>query len=120
MIHLEKDNDKIRVRPTFQIKLNIRDLPLLESIKTHFNEVGTIHISSEECVYKVRSLKDVLFIISHFSKYPLITQKQADYLLFKQIIDKLVNKQHLTFTGRRLRRHEITNISASMNLGLPS
>lgn len=116
MIHLEKNNDKIRVRPTFQIKLNIRDLPLLESIKSYFNEVGTIHISNEECAYKVRSLKDVLIITSHFEKYPLITQKHADYLLFKQITDKLVNKEHLTFTGL----NEIINISASMNLGLPS
>lgn len=66
MIHLEKNHDKIRVRPIFQIKLNIRDLPLLENIKTYFNEIGRIHISTEECVYKVRSLKDVLIIISHF------------------------------------------------------
>lgn len=39
MIHLEKNKDKWRVRPTFQIKLNIRDLSLLEMIKIYFNHV---------------------------------------------------------------------------------
>lgn len=57
MIHLEKNKDKWRVRPTFQIKLDIRDLSLLEIIKIYFNHVGSINISSKECVYKVRSLK---------------------------------------------------------------
>jgi hypothetical protein len=37
MIHLEKNKDKWRVRPTFQIKLDIRDLSLLEEIKIYFN-----------------------------------------------------------------------------------
>lgn len=39
MIHLEKNKDKWRVRPTFQIKLNIKDLSLLEMIKIYFNHV---------------------------------------------------------------------------------
>lgn len=33
--------------------------------------------SSKECVYKVRSLKEVAVIISHFNKYALITQKKS-------------------------------------------
>lgn len=113
MIHLEKTKDKWRVRPTFQIKLDIRDLSLLESIKTYFNEIGSINTSSKECVYKVRSLKEVLAIISHFDKYFLITQKRADFELFKLIVNKLNNKEHLVGLD------EIVNICASMNLGLP-
>lgn len=66
MIHLEKD--KWRIRPTFQIKLNIRDLSLLKTIKIFFKNVGSINISSKECIYKVRSLKEVAIIISHFNK----------------------------------------------------
>ena len=80
MIHLEKTNDKWRVRPTFPIKLDIRDLSLLESIKTYFNEIGSINTSSKECVYKVRSLKEVLAIISHFDKYFLIKELILNYL----------------------------------------
>nr|YP_010391012.1 LAGLIDADG endonuclease [Fusarium mesoamericanum]UPX02285.1 LAGLIDADG endonuclease [Fusarium mesoamericanum] len=76
MIHLEKNKDKWRVRPRFQIKLDIRDLSLLEEIKIYFNNTGSINTSNKECVYKVRSLKDISIIISHFDKYNLITQKK--------------------------------------------
>lgn len=53
-------------------------------------------------------------IISHFDKYPLITQKQADYELFKQAAKLFKNKEHLTAYGFK----EILSIRASMNLGL--
>nr|AYU58490.1 LAGLIDADG endonuclease [Hirsutella rhossiliensis] len=79
--HLEKNKDKWRVRPTFQIKLDIKDLSLLELIKVYFNHVGSINISGKECVYKVKSLKEVAIIISHFNEYYLITQKKADFKL---------------------------------------
>lgn len=64
---------------TFQIKLNIRDLSILEMIKIYFNNIGSINLSNKECVYKVRSLKQVDAIISHFDKYTLIRQKKADF-----------------------------------------
>jgi NADH-ubiquinone oxidoreductase chain 2 len=114
MIHLEKNNDKWRIRPTFQIKLNERDLSLLQKIKAYFNEVGNININNYECTYKVRSLKDIEIIISHFDKYFLITQKRADFELFKEIINKLNNREHLELKGL----HEIICIIASMNKGL--
>nr|YP_010044467.1 NADH dehydrogenase subunit 2 [Tolypocladium guangdongense]QPF24412.1 NADH dehydrogenase subunit 2 [Tolypocladium guangdongense] len=116
MIHLEKNKDKWRVRPTFQIKLYIRDLFLLEIIKVYFNNAGSINISNKECVYKVRSLKEVAIIISHFNEYGLITQKKADFELFKLIINKLNNQEHLASEGLQ----EIISICASMNLGLSS
>jgi hypothetical protein len=85
-------------------------------IKIYFNNIGSINVSNKECVYKVRSLKEVDTIISHFDKYTLITQKKADFELFKLIINKLNNKEHLTSEGLQ----EIVNICASMNLGLSS
>jgi len=91
MIHLEKTNDKWRVRPTFQIKLDIRDLSLLESIKTYFNEIGSINTSSKECVYKVRSLKEVLTIISHFDKYFLMRQRHKKELILNYLNLLLIN-----------------------------
>ena len=35
--------------------------------------------------YRVSSLSNLQVIIEHFDKYPLITQKQADYLLFNKL-----------------------------------
>jgi len=113
MVHLEKNQDKWRVRPRFQIKLDIRNLSLLKEIKAYFNHIGSINISNKECVYKVRSLNEVAIIISHFDKYILMSQKRADFDLFKLIVNILNNQeQHLTSEGLQ----EIVNIGVSMNL----
>lgn len=54
-------------------------------------------------------------IIPHFDKYPLITQKRADYLLFKQGIDLLLNGQaRHSIEGME----KILSLKGSMNLGL--
>nr|QJQ35425.1 LAGLIDADG endonuclease [Fusarium bactridioides] len=117
MVHLEKNPDKWRVRPRFQIKLDIRYLSLLKEIKAYFNHIGSINISNNECVYKVRSLNEVAIIISHFDKYSLMSQKRADFELFKRIVNKLNNQeQPLTYQGLQ----EIVSIGVSMNLGLSS
>jgi len=55
-----------------------------------------------------------LKLIDHLDKYPLISQKAADYLLFKQVVELISNKAHLTTEGL----NRIVNIKASMNLGL--
>ena len=38
-------------------------------------------------------------IIPHFEKYPLITQKKADFILFTKVIDLINKKEHLTIEG---------------------
>jgi len=88
--------------------------------------VGTISPQSKDSVqYRVASLKDLnAIIIPHFDKYPLlhlrnekqmlITQKKADFNLFKKIIDLINNKEHLTLEGL----HKILAIKGSLNLGL--
>jgi hypothetical protein len=68
-----------------------------------------------EISFRVNSLQDLTnFIIPHFLKYPLLTQKAADFYLFKQVTELMQNKAHLTTKGLQ----EIINIKASMNLGL--
>ena len=44
----------------------------------------------------------------------MITQKQADYLLFKQAFNIILNGEHRTMDGI----HKIVAIKASLNLGL--
>jgi hypothetical protein len=53
-------------------------------------------------------------VLDHFDKYPLITQKRADYELFVQAFNLIQNKEHLTEEGLR----KIVAIKASLNLGL--
>lgn len=55
-------------------------------------------------------------IIPYFDKYPLITQKKkkADFILFKQIIDLINKKEHLTIEGIQ----QIVALKTSLDLGL--
>ena len=66
-------------------------------------------------VFRVRSLTEIVnVILPHFDKYPLITQKLADYLLFCEAIKLIKNKEHLDPAGF----NKIINIKASLNRGL--
>jgi hypothetical protein len=53
-------------------------------------------------------------LIINLEKYPLLTQKAADFILFKKAVGLFKDKAHLTVEGLE----KIVNIKASMNLGL--
>ena len=104
------------VRAFFTIGLHSRDLPLLLEIQKFF-DCGIIvkNDRDNEVILRVSSLQDLTNkIIPHFVKYPLLTNKAADFKLFKQVIDLMQNKAHLTMDGLQ----KIINIKASINLGL--
>ena len=104
-----------RIQPKFQISLHVRDLPLLLKVQQFFGNIGSVSESESMAFYSVSSVKDLVkTIIPHFLKYPLLTQKGADFILFKQIVDLMENKAHLTIEGI----NKIINIKAAMNLGL--
>jgi hypothetical protein len=114
-VGLQKNpNGKFYVRPSFQIHVHSKDNLLLMQIKAYFQNMGNIYISGEKSKFTVRSLDDILKIITHFENYPLITQKKADFILFKQIIDKVVKGEHLSAKGLQ----EIVNIRSSINMGI--
>jgi hypothetical protein len=104
------------VIPEFKIELHSRDLILLRKIHSFFG-VGTIYEREDRNIayYSVQSVRDINnVIIPHFDKYPLITQKKADYLLFKQAINLLNLKARSNIEGIQ----NIISIKASMNTGL--
>ena len=77
--------------------------------------MGNIFINSREGVsFRIQSPKDLAKIVDHLDLYPLKTQKSSDYELFKEGLNLISNKQHLTLPGL----HKIVAIKASMNLGL--
>ena len=106
-----------RVEPCFKIMLHAKDKNLLLQIKSFFNEVGNIYTKNNVVSYQVRSLNELLqIIIPHYEKYPLITQKQSDFLLFKDIV-KLIDQ------GKHLKKEfllKIIKLKASLNKGLSS
>jgi hypothetical protein len=70
--------------------------------------------SAEFYVYSLKDLTDI--IIPHFTNYPLITQKKADFLLFKSVIELINKGEHLTIEGL----NKIVGFKASINKGLPN
>ena len=114
-VNLQRNpNGKFYIRPLFQIQVHSRDIGILMQIKDHLEGIGNIYNNSDNSKFMVRSLDQILKIITHFDNYPLITQKKADFILFKQIINKVVKGEHLSAEGLQ----EIVNIRASINLGL--
>lgn len=106
-----------RVLGSFQISFNIKDEPLILKIQEYFKGVGSVFYDKQNNLvkYQIAGIDDLIkIVIPHFDKYPLISQKSADFLLFKEIILIMQNKGHLKIEGLL----KIINIKASMNLGL--
>lgn len=102
--------------PVFTICLSDRDAALLKRIQSFFG-VGKITIRKKDgfVYFTVNSVKDLVnVIIPHFDEYPLLTEKQADYELFKQIVIIMYNKQHLSIEGL----NKVISLKARLNKGL--
>lgn len=96
----------------FTIVLHEKEQALLEAIKCFFSEVGTIKKVNNGLIrYQVRSILDLAIIIAHFDQYPLITQKWADYQLFRQAFQIVKRKEHLNTQGLE----KIVSLKTSMN-----
>lgn len=107
-----------RIEALFSINLHKKDVKILELIKAFFGDTGNIKYETKREVvsYVIRSKKQLIStILPHFDKFPLVTQKRGDYILFKQAFELIYNNTHLTLDGLK----EIVAIKASLNLGLP-
>ena len=103
-----------QVKPIFQLNLHKKDLKILEAVQKTWG-VGKIYKHGQDSfMYRVSSLKNLRVITNHFDYYPLITQKFADYLLFKQSIDLIQKKLHLTEKGLLT----LVGIKSVLNWGL--
>jgi LAGLIDADG endonuclease len=96
--------------------LHNRDLSLLLQLQKNLEGIGSIHINStlNKVNLSVDSKQDLTKLINHLEKYPLLTQKGADFILFKEVVKLMKTKDHLSIEGLK----KIINIKASMNLGL--
>lgn len=100
-----------KVKATFSIGLHERDLPLFpprptdagsqseELIKNYFGVGGISKQGKNSVQYRVSNIKELELICSHFDKYPLLTKKYSDFLLFKQAIYLIKQGEHLNMEG---------------------
>jgi hypothetical protein len=102
------------VEAKFTIGLHPKDRSILENIKSTL-EVGNICQQDSNAVqFYVSSVKDFKVLIEHLDRYPLTTQKLADYLLWRQVVMMVLRKEHLTPEGLE----KIVAFKATLNLGL--
>ena len=82
---------KFQVLPEFRIVQHERDIKLLYALKKYFG-VGVVRVNHDtRYELRVRSLEHInKFIIPHFDKYQLLTQKKFDFIKFKEIIKSFV------------------------------
>lgn len=106
------------VQARFQIKLHEKDRALLLLIQNYFQGIGYISKINNKSTVEFRvsditSLKNI--ILPHFDKYPLLTNKYQDFIIFKQIVLLMSENKHTNLEGLK----EILEQSASLNWGLP-
>ena len=65
--------------------------------------------------YVVESFKELQVILEHFDRYPLVTAKVSDYLIFKECLNLINHGEHLNEKGLL----QILSIKSALNLGLP-
>jgi len=94
---------RVETRPSFTISQHQRSAKILSDIQRFFG-CGTIRFnkSDETYKYEVRSLEDIAkHIIPHFERYPLHTSKQSDFIIWKDIVFRMMEKKHLAPAGLR-------------------
>jgi len=89
------------VRPSFSVSQNHDRAELLFLMEKHFS-CGSIRPdrSDKTLKFEIRSISDLIEkILPHFEAYPLISGKQKDFLLFRDVCDSIYRKQHLEKEG---------------------
>jgi hypothetical protein len=66
----------------YSIGLHIKDLSVLKEIRAYLKGIGNLTTRLNVATYRITSLSELKLVIDHFDKYPLITQKYADYIFF--------------------------------------
>lgn len=94
----------------------MRDLAILKQLNEFLGGFGKIYVDgvNNMASLEISSAAGLNRVLAHFNLYPLLTQKRADFELFKLVVEMMLRKEHLTEAGLRL----IVSIRASMNTGL--
>ena len=82
------------VEVRFSIGLRAEDKPILELIKNNLNVGSVIKEGSQIFKFRLSSVKDLEVLINHLDKYPLLTKKYADYILWKKVFNIVKKKEH--------------------------
>lgn len=101
----------VRHQLEFTIVLHSIDKEIIELVYSYF-KVGNYRIKGNRVIFSIVKLDLIRdYVLPHFDKYPLKTQKRGDYELFKKaVLIKINNKNY--------KEEELIAIKASMNRSL--
>ena len=114
-VGINKNNtmkSNFQVLPEFRIVQHEKDINILYALKNFFNSgvVRVNHDTRQEL--RIRSLEHInKYVIPHFNKYELLTQKKFDFIKFKEIIKLMNENKHLEIDGIK----KIIAIASKMN-----
>ena len=104
----------VQVLPEFTVVQHERDVQVLHALKAYF-QCGVVRVNhGDRMAYRVRSVKHLLqCIVPFFVKHPLKTQKNVDFLKFRDVLLVMETGNHLTAEGIE----RIRSIASQMNRG---
>ena len=104
------------VRLCAVISIHNKDQAVLEKINKSLGvgKISSKGVEAEGVQWQVQDKKGIEKLISFLDKFPLITQKYADFLLFKKVFKLIEKKEHLTVEGLK----KIMALKAKSNFGL--
>lgn len=101
-----------QVLPEFRIVQHKKDIKVLYALKDFFKS-GVVRINHDDRYeLRIRSLECINnYVISHFDKFQLMTNKKFDFIKFKRVVNLINQKNHLEIKGLK----KIIEISLEMN-----
>jgi hypothetical protein len=111
-------NRSVEVRPSFSVSQGKSSKDLILKLSLFFKTPDqNIRVDRETVKYESRKLTHLINeVIPHFDNYPLQSNKQNDFLKFKEVCLLMDQKKHLTNAGLE----EIIEIAYNMNLDTTS
>ena len=104
-----------QVLPEFRIVQHSKDEKVLFKIKDYFSfgdvKINRIDHHGTRKEFRVRGLENLNKLIKFFEENKLQTSKKKDFEIFKQIIQLMNNKEHLTNEGLK----KIAKLISQMN-----
>ena len=102
-----------QVLPEFTVVQHERDVQILYALKRFFGCGVVRRNHGDRWAYRVRKLACLERVCDFFTRHPLKTRKQVDFVRFRRVVQKMKEGRHLTPEGLR----EIVEIALRMNTG---
>ncbi len=108
----ETMSSRFQVLPEFRVVQHKRDIKVLYALKDFFKS-GVVRVNHDDRYeLRIRSLEGINnYVIPHFDKFQLITNKKFDFIKFRKIINLMNQKKHLQAEGLK----RIIKVSLEMN-----